>query len=145
MIVKAKKVRSFAKIPTKGTAKSAGHDLYACIPIPLVIRAKSHEVIPTGLSFEIPEGYDMYIYPRSGISTKNGIRLSNCVAVIDNDYRGEVMIPLQNDHDEDFIIQPGMRIAQAVLHEKVVWDIEEADELSKTERGEGGFGSTGSF
>src|SRR5690606_29317518 len=103
-------------------------------------------VIRTGLSFEIPEGHVMLIFSRSGHGFKNNIRLANCVGVIDADYRGEVMVKLTHDRrfgDFDFPVEPGDRIAQVMVIPFPRVTFEEVEELSSTERGEGGFGSTG--
>ncbi len=144
MKIKFKKLKSEAVIPSRATAGSAGLDLCACIDSPVVIEAESIAVIPTGLAAE-PDRTDiaLLIYPRSGLSSKYGISLANCVGVVDSDYRGEICIPLINHSKSSFTVEKGMRIAQLVAAPVVIPEIETADELSDTSRGEGGFGSTG--
>ncbi len=144
MKIKFKKLKSEAVIPSRATAGSAGLDLCACIDSPVVIEAESIAVIPTGLAAE-PDRTDiaLLIYPRSGLSSKYGISLANCVGVVDSDYRGEICIPLINHSKSSFTVEKGMRIAQLVAAPVIIPEIETADELSDTSRGEGGFGSTG--
>ncbi|MBE6861620.1 MAG: dUTP diphosphatase [Ruminococcus sp.] len=144
MKIKFKKLRPEAVIPSRATAGSAGLDLCACIDAPVVIEAESIAVIPTGLAAE-PDRTDiaLLIYPRSGLSSKYGISLANCVGVVDSDYRGEICIPLINHSKSRFTVEKGMRIAQLVASPVLIPEIEAADELSDTSRGEGGFGSTG--
>ena len=113
--VRIKKLNENAIIPLRGSNQAAGYDLYACVDTPVNIPAHCTEKIPTGLAIEIPDGYFGAIYPRSGLSTKRGLRLANCVAVIDSDYRGEVGVPLHNDSNEYQDIYPRDRIAQLVI------------------------------
>lgn len=142
--VKVKKLRKGAIIPTYGSSYAAGADLYACIDTDqAVIRPHETKLIPTGISLEIPEGYGGFIYARSGIATKRGLAPANKVGVVDSDYRGEVMVALHNHSDKEASIDNGERVAQLVIAPFLAVNFTEADELSDTERGEGGFGSTG--
>ena len=142
--VKVKKLREGAVIPTYGSSCAAGADLYACIDTDAaVILPHETKLIPTGISLEIPEGYGGFIYARSGIATKRGLAPANKVGVVDSDYRGEVMVALHNHSDKEASIDNGERIAQLVIAPFLAVNFTEADELSDTERGEGGFGSTG--
>lgn len=129
--------------PSYATAGSAGMDLQAHIPAPIVLRPLERCLIPTGLFLEIPEGYEAQVRPRSGLALRKGLTILNAPGTIDSDYRGEVAVILINLSSEEVMIEPGDRIAQLVVarHEKVVW--EEMETLSATERGSGGFGSTG--
>lgn len=128
--------------PTRATTGSAGYDLYAredyiiCDGIPV-------QMVSTGLYCEIPEGYAGLIYARSGLATKFGVRPANCVAVVDSDYRGEILVPLRMDGPGLYKIKAGERIAQMVLTPVLTPELEVVEELSETVRGEGGFGSTG--
>ena len=130
-------------LPCYATTDSAGMDLLAAVGEDITVTSGSRALIPTGLSFALPGGYEVQIRPRSGLALKNGISLVNSPGTIDADYRGEVGIILINHGDEDFVITRGMRIAQAVL--TPVWQISwnEVSELDVTVRGTGGFGSTG--
>jgi dUTP pyrophosphatase len=142
--VKVKKLREGAIIPTYGSSYAAGADLYACIDTDqAVIRPHETKLIPTGISLEIPEGYGGFIYARSGIATKRGLAPANKVGVVDSDYRGEVMVALHNHSETDASIDNGERVAQLVIAPFLAVNFTEADELTDTERGEGGFGSTG--
>lgn len=139
--MKIKFLDSNAKLPTRGSAGAAGYDLYASKSC--VIEPGQCVLIHTGISLEIPEGFWGGIYARSGLATKRGLRPANCVGVIDSDYRGEIMVALYNDSSSDQEIKIGDRIAQLVFHQVWLdgWQI--VDELTDTNRGEGGFGSTG--
>lgn len=141
--LKCYKVDAAAQLPERGTKYSAGLDLHACIAEPVLIPAGMTVKIPTGLAMEIPEGYFGAVYPRSGLATKRGLRLSNCTAVIDADYRGEVLVPMYNDSAEPQVIQPNERIAQMVIQAFLPCEPVWVDNLNETERGTGGFGSTG--
>lgn len=146
MKVNIKKLNSKANIPTYGSTEAAGLDLYAIIEnetSSLFIPSSATVKINTGIAIEIPKGYFGAIYARSGLSIKNGLRPANCVGVIDNDYRGEIIVALHNDSSEDYIINNGDRIAQIVITPYLTIEPNEVAELSDTERGEGGFGSTG--
>lgn len=144
MKIKLKKLKDNAIAPTYGTSGAACFDLYSANETPIEISKSA--IIPTGLAFEIPEGYVMNVFSRSGHGFKNDVRLANCVGKIDADYRGEVMLKLTLDDENApaLTIQPGERIAQAeVVPVHRVEAFEFVDELSSTDRGAGGFGSTG--
>ena len=131
-------------LPAYETSGSAGMDIRAAVIEQLVIAPGRCALVPTGLILEIPEGYEVQIRPRSGLAYKHGITCLNTPGTIDSDYRGEVMILLINLGEEDFAIERGMRIAQMILAPVSRARIETADLASVTERGSGGFGSTGS-
>ena len=141
--IKIKKLNENAFTPTRGSEYSAGYDLYACIDEPVTILPHSTEKIGTGLAIEIPEGYFGAIFARSGLATKEGLRPANCVGCCDSDYRGEYIVALHNDTDETKLIMPNERIAQLVIMPYLSVEFEEVTELTDTERGDGGFGSTG--
>lgn len=141
--IKIKKLNDNAKLPTRGSEYSAGYDLHACIDKPIVIAPHETNKIGTGLAIEIPEGYFGAIFARSGLATKQGLRPANCVGVIDEDYRGEFIVALHNDTDMPQMINPMERIAQLVVMPYLSVSFNEVDDLSETERGNGGFGSTG--
>ncbi len=143
ILLRVKRVSPTAVLPKQQTAGAAGIDLCADLPEDVVINPHETVMISSGLAFEIPAGYFGAIYARSGLSTKRGLRPANCVGVIDSDYRGPVGLPLHNDTDEVRVVQPGDRVAQMVIQEAFGVILEEAEELSETERGIGGFGSTG--
>lgn len=143
MKVNIKKLNSNAVIPTKGSEFAAGCDLYATVTSE-IIPAGQTRLIGTGIAMEIPEGYVGLVYARSGLATKRGLRPANCVGVIDSDYRGEIMVALHNDNKEAQAIHIGDRIAQIVIAPYLSVEFNEVDELNDTDRGEGGFGSTGS-
>ena len=143
MKINIKKLNKNAIIPTKGSEYAAGYDLYACINAPVVITPHSTVKVGTGLSIEIPTGYFGAIFARSGLSTKQGLRPANAVGVCDSDYRGEYIVALHNDTDIPQTINPMERIAQLIVIPFLSIEFNEIDELSKTERGEDGFGSTG--
>lgn len=143
-VLKIKKLKENAVIPKRATKGSAGMDLYACIDNDVVINPGQLVVIPTGIAIELPsENYMANIYARSGLGIKHGICLSNGVGVVDSDYRGEVCVGLCNVSDKQYTIEPNERIAQMVIAPVSVMDIEQVDVLDDTERGNGGFGSTG--
>lgn len=130
-----------ATIPTKGSADAAGYDLYACEP--RVVCPGSTMKVNTGIAVEIPKGYFGAVFARSGLATKQGLRPANCVGVIDADYRGDIIVALYNDSTEPREVQVGDRIAQLVIIPYISPDLEVVSELSDTNRGNGGFGSTG--
>ena len=140
--IRVKKIKENAILPTYGSDKAAGADLYACIDNDIVIHPHTTQKIGTGLAMELPKEYFGAIFARSGLATKQGLRPANCVGVCDEDYRGEYIVALYNDSDEEKVIRHGDRIAQLVLLPYIQCDFVE-DELSETERGVGGFGSTG--
>jgi dUTP pyrophosphatase len=143
ILLRVKRVSPTAILPKQQTAGAAGIDLCADLPEDVVINPHETVMISSGLAFEIPAGYFGAIYARSGLSTKRGLRPANCVGVIDSDYRGPVGLPLHNDTDEVRVVQPGDRVAQMVIQEAFGVILEEVEELSETDRGSGGFGSTG--
>ena len=145
MEVKIKLLNNKAKMPTRGSKYSAGMDLYACTNSPIIIAPHKTIKINTGVSIELPNGYFGGIFARSGLATNQGLRLANCVAVIDEDYRGEWIVPLHNDTDNPQTINPMERIAQLVVIPYLPVEFEEVDELSDTERGDKGFGDSGRF
>lgn len=130
-------------LPTHATAGSAGLDLRAALDEPVTLEPLDRALIPTGLYFAIPAGYEVQIRPRSGLAIKHGITVLNTPGTIDSDYRGEIRVALINLSREPFTIEPGERICQMVLarYEQVEWI--ETDQLDDTDRGEGGFGHTG--
>ena len=142
--LKIKKVRENAKLPTRGTVGSAGMDLYACIDEPITLNGGDKAVIPTGIAIGLdnPE-YAAFIYARSGLAIKHGIGLLNSVGVIDSDYRGEICVGVINQLKEPYTIQPFERIAQMVIQPVALPELVEVDDLDETDRGAGGFGSTG--
>ena len=130
--------------PFYASEGAAGMDLSACIDSPVTIKARGREIIPTGIAIALPSNeYVALVYVRSSIGFKKGITLSNSVGVIDSDYRGQIFVSLTNNSDEDYTIQVGERIAQLIVTPVVIPQIEVVDELPSTDRGEGGFGSTG--
>lgn len=141
--MRVKRIDDRAIMPTKGSKWSVGWDLYAIAERPIAVRPHETEVVHTGLVIEVPQYHFAGIYARSGIATKRGIRPSNCVGVVDPDYRGEVLVAIYNDSNETQIICHGDRIAQMIVQPVFDDGLQEVDELSKTERGAGGFGSTG--
>ena len=143
MIIQVKKLREDAVLPTVGSKYAAGYDLYACLDAPVEIAPHTTVKVGTGLSIAVPEGWFGAIFARSGLATKQGLRPANCVGVCDSDYRGEYIIALHNDAETVRTVLPGDRIAQLVILPCASAEFVETDELSDTERGAGGFGSTG--
>lgn len=143
MHVKVKKLTETAKLPTRGSVFSAGFDLYADNNVDITIHPHETRKIGTGLALEIPDGYYGAIFARSGLATKEGLIPANCVGICDSDYRGEYIVAIHNDSNEDRVIEPKERIAQLIIMQYPHITFEEVDELSDTSRGEGGFGSTG--
>lgn len=135
--------RSSFPVPAYATDKSAGMDLKADITEPVTLGPLERAMIPTGLYIALPDGTEAQVRPRSGLAAKFGISVLNAPGTIDADYRGEIKVILVNLSNEPFVVNPGERIAQMVIarYEKVEW--EEVESLDQTERGEGGFGSTG--
>jgi dUTP pyrophosphatase len=142
--MKIKKLNERAIIPTYGTEFAAGADLYSCEEKEIKIAAGETRIIHTGIAMEIPQGYVGLIYARSGLSTKRGLAPANKVGVIDADYRGEIMVALYNQSGAEQTVGVGERVAQIVFTRYDMAEFEVVDELDSTERGEGGFGSTGS-
>jgi len=130
-------------LPSYQTESAVGMDLRADTDNVITLQPLQRAMVPTGLKVEIPKGYELQIRPRSGLAAKHGITVLNTPGTIDPDYRGEIKVILVNLSNEPYSIEPGERIAQAVFakYEQLEW--EEVEELSETERGEGGFGSTG--
>ena len=143
MDVRFKRLNDLAKIPTRGSKFSAGYDLYAATDKDIQISPHSTVKVGTGLAMELPIGWFGAIFARSGIATKRGLRPANCVGVCDCDYLGEYIVALHNDTSETMTIQAGERIAQLVILPCQSIDFKEVDKLHDTDRGTGGFGSTG--
>ena len=141
--VRIKKLRENAIVPTYGTEFAAGADLYAAIEEAVEIAPGETKLIPTGFAMEIPVGFAGFVYARSGLASKRGLAPANKVGVIDSDYRGEVMTALHNHGKEAQSIEPGERIAQLVIAPYITANFILSEALDDTERGEGGFGSTG--
>ena len=141
--VPVKKLRKNAILPTYGTADAAGADLYACLDAPVTILPGQTGLIPLGFAMELPVGYAGFVFARSGLATKRDLAPANKVGVIDADYRGECMVPLHNHGDRPQTVEHGERIAQMAVLPFLACEFLEADALSDTARGEGGFGSTG--
>ena len=141
--LRIKKLRDNAQMPTYGSEYAAGADMYAAIDEAVTIQPGETKFIPTGLAFEIPEGYAGFIYARSGLACKKGLAPANKVGVVDADYRGEVMVALHNHGKEAQTVEAGERIAQMIIAPFVAVNYIFSDELDDTVRGAGGFGSTG--
>jgi dUTP pyrophosphatase len=135
--------KSSHPLPSYQTSQSAGMDLRANNSEPIVLKPLMRTIVPTGLFIELPEGYEAQIRPRSGLAAKKGVGLVNSPGTIDADYRGEIGVIVVNLSNEDFIIENGERIAQMVIakHEIAIWN--EVESLNESDRGIGGFGSTG--
>ena len=138
-----KKLREGAIFPTYATVNSAGADLYACLEVPVTLGPGETKMIPLGYSMAIPEGWVGLIFARSGLASKRDLAPANKVGVVDADYRGEWFIPLHNHGSEPQTVQPGERIAQLVIVPCMTAAFTQVDSLDETERGAGGFGSTG--
>ena len=141
--IRVQKLRNNAIVPTYGSEEAAGADLYACLDDPVTILPGQTAFIPTGIAMEIPRGYAGFAYARSGLACKQGLAPANKVGVIDSDYRGEFMIALHNHGDEPRIVSSGDRIAQLVIMPVYTPGFIIVSELSSTDRGTSGFGSTG--
>ena len=138
------KIGAEIPFPAYATAGAAGMDLRACLDTSLTLNPGDRVGVPTGFAIALPgPEWVAYIFARSGLGIKNGITLPNCVGVIDSDYRGEIVVALVNLSDTDYTIQPGDRVAQLVIMPVTQAEITVVDELDETERGTGGFGSTG--
>lgn len=145
MKIRLKKLRETAVMPSQGSSKAAGYDLYACIPDGSIsINPGEIQKIPTGIS-AAPESDDvaLCLFPRSGLATKHGVTLINSIGLVDSDYRGEIIVPLVNLGQFPVTIKDGDRIAQLVVLGVIRAEFEEVEELPDTDRGSGGFGSTG--
>lgn len=142
-VLKIQRLKHNKILPEYKTEGAAGMDLCAAIEEPIVLKPLERTLVPTGLKIELEHGYEAQVRPRSGLSIKHGITLINCVGTIDEDYRGEVCVPIVNISNETYAIQPQERIAQMVIARAEQAKIEVVTELTDTVRGEGGFGSTG--
>ena len=138
-----KKLNPAVRLPEYKTSGASGMDLIAFIEKSVSVKSKTSSIIPTGLSVAFQEKYEIQIRPRSGLAAKNNITVLNTPGTIDSDYRGEIKVIIYNHGDDDYIINNGDRIAQMVLSPIIKMDLEEVNDLPKTIRGEGGFGSTG--
>lgn len=141
--IRVKKLSPKAILPTYGSAEAAGADLYACLDEALVIEAGETVFIPTGIALEVPKGCAGLVYARSGLACKRGLAPANKVGVIDSDYRGEIKVALHNHGRQAQTVNPGERVAQLLITPVLTPAYEEAEELTDTERGACGFGSTG--
>lgn len=139
-----KKLDSRASVPTYGSRFSAGADLRAILDSPVIIKPNETAFLRTGLAVAIPTGYVGLIYARSGIACKRGLAPANKTGVVDSDFRGEIMVALHNHGSIEQTVEPNERIAQMVITPFIQCEYEEVDDLDDTERGAGGFGSTGS-
>ena len=142
-VIKFKKLDEKAELPKRGSESAAGYDLHAVLDDDIIIKPCETVKIHTGLASEIPEGFFGAIFARSGLATKQGLRPSNCVGVVDSDYRGEVIVAIYNDSDKERCIRNGDRVAQLVILQFLPFEPIWSDDLSDTNRGSGGFGSTG--
>ena len=137
------RLRPDASLPQPATAQAAGLDLTAAMDHPITLDPGNIAAIPCGFAMALPAGFEAQIRPRSGLAVRNGISMPNAPGTIDADYRGEVKVPLINLGRDPFVVEPGMRIAQMVIAAVPIVQIVETDTLDETERGSGGFGSTG--
>ena len=142
-MIRIKKLHPNAVIPTYGSLEAAGADIYACLDAAVTIPAGKTVFIPTGLAMEVPKGCAGLIYARSSMGSKRGLAPAYMVGVIDSDYRGQVMVALHNHSQEDQVVNPGERVAQLIITPVFTPGFREVDDLSETDRGSGGFGSTG--
>lgn len=143
MKIRVKKLSEKAVIPAYGSEYAAGADLYACIDGEITVAPHTTVMIPTGIALELPVGYAGFVYARSGLASKRNLAPANKVGVIDCDYRGEVKVALHNHGETAQTVGAGERVAQLVVAPYITAEFEEAEELSDTVRGAGGFGSTG--
>lgn len=141
--ISVKLLRPGARIPTYGTEASAGADLYACMQDKVEVGPGQNVMIPTGIAMEIPKGYAGLVFARSSMGAKRGLAPANKVGVIDSDYRGEIRVVLHNHSGEPQSVEPGERVAQLLIVPVFTPGFQEAEKLSDTSRGAGGFGSTG--
>ncbi len=143
MRIKVKRVSPTALLPTQGSKYAAGYDLYADLTEDLKIAPHTTVIVDTGLQMELPEGYFAGIFARSGIATREGLRPANCVGVCDSDYRGNYMVAIHNDSETERTVTRHEKIAQMIVLPYLPLEFEEVAQLSDTDRGAGGFGSTG--
>jgi len=141
--IAVKKLSPKAILPTYGSREAAGADLYACLDAPVSVAPGQTAWIPTGIALEVPKGCAGLIYARSSMGTKRGLAPANKVGVIDSDYRGEIRVVLLNHGTQEQIVEPGERVAQLIITPVLTPEYEEVAELTDTDRGAGGFGSTG--
>lgn len=141
--IRVKKLHPMAKLPVYGSSEAAGADLHACLEGTIVVQPGETAWISTGIALEVPKGCAGLVYARSGMAAKRGLAPANKVGVIDSDYRGEIKVVLLNHSNQPQMIEPGERIAQFVITPVLTPEYILVDELSDTERGVGGFGSTG--
>ena len=142
-VLKIERLKHNKNLPEYKTEGAAGMDLCAAIEEPIILKPLERALVPTGIKIELEHGYEAQIRPRSGLSIKHGISLINCVGTIDEDYRGEVCVPVVNLSNETYSIQPQERIAQMIIARVKKKKIEVVTQLTETVRGAGGFGSTG--
>lgn len=143
-LLKVKKLREDAQLPSRATQGSAGYDLYACLDREITVAAGETVKIPTGIAIELESsGFAAFVFARSSMGTKHSVIPANAVGVIDSDYRGEVCVFLKNYSQTDYMVQPQDRVAQLIILPVELPQLEEVDELSDTQRGDGGFGSSG--
>jgi len=138
-----KRLNALATIPAYQSAEAAGMDLHAAIEQAIVLEPGAITLVPLGFAMALPPGFEGQVRPRSGLASRHGITLPNAPGTIDSDYRGEVKVPLVNLGDSAFTIEQGMRIAQMIIAPVVQAQLQEVDDLDDSDRGEGGFGSTG--
>lgn len=143
VVLKVKRLENSKSLPEYATQGAAGMDLTAGISEPITLKPLERRLVPTGLIIELPKGYEAQVRPRSGMSIKHGITLVNCVGTIDEDYRGELKVPVINLSDEEYTINSGDRIAQMIIAPVSRVEIEEVKTVEATARSSGGFGSTG--
>ena len=143
MKIALRKMTESAQIPVRGSLQAAGYDLFADLSEAVTILPQETKMVGTGIACAIPDGYFGGIYARSGLSAKEGLRPANCTGVVDSDYRGEIKVALHNDSKASRTILPGQKIAQMVVQAFLPVEFETVEDLDATERGGGGFGSTG--
>ena len=141
--IRVKKLHPAAKLPTYGSAEAAGADLYACLEETVTIAPGESAFIPTGIAMEVPVGCAGLIYARSGLACKRGLAPANKVGVVDSDYRGQIVVVLHNHGKQEQTVANGERIAQMVITPVLTPPYMQVDELTDSDRGSGGFGSTG--
>lgn len=141
--IRVKKLHPLAKLPAYGSAEAAGADLYACLEQPMTVNPGQSVFVPTGIAMEVPVGCAGLIYARSGMACKRGLAPANKVGVIDSDYRGQIVVVLHNHGQQSQTIEHGERVAQMVITPVITPPYLETEELSDSDRGAGGFGSTG--
>ena len=143
MVIHLKKLKENALLPTRGSAFAAGYDLHACLEEDIIVHPGKTVKIGTGLAVAVPEGFFGAVFARSGLAAKEGLRPANCVGICDSDYRGNYIVAMHNDSDIERRVTAHEKIAQMIVMPCLSLEFEETDELTDTERGAGGFGSTG--